>query len=178
IPSGRRLSSRALPLLVSAHTGSAAFYDTRMGWLDPDRKLWVRGSGLGHDCSSEVHGGCEITILDLTVDPVGVTFVGTPGRGHLVAAPDAAFFAQSTSGHYGLHLFAPDGRVFLTTGVFEEGPFAFTPDGRFACAARGCVTLRCTVGAHSQPIDHPACRPMRREGFSIDAELAGLVRSR
>ena len=71
----------------------------------------------------------------------------------------------------GVNLFRPDGRTFLSTGAFGNGAYAFTPDGRFACTGDGCRMLRCRVNGRSEPADHPACRSLRRDGFSIDQEL-------
>ena len=62
-----------------------------------------------------------------TVDPVGVRYVPTPSRGYITAAPDAAFFTQSTSGQHGLILFRPDGAPFLTIGTFGGSGFTLLP---------------------------------------------------
>jgi hypothetical protein len=179
LPDGRLLASRVIPKVAAAHVGTAAAFRSRMGWLVPDRELWIFGSAYGHDCDESSYGQCQISLIDLSADPVGVRFISTPGRGYLTAAPDAAFFTQSTSGQHGLILFRPDGRTFLTIGTFAGGGFAFTPDGRFACDGAACRAFRCTVAGHSEPFDHPACRAFRRPGFGIDRELASqLARTR
>jgi len=172
LPDGRLLASRAIPKVGVAHHGTATTYTRRMGWIDPDRMLWIYGSGHGHDCAEAEWSDCQITVVDLATDPVDVHYVATPGRGYVTPAPDDAFFTQSTSGQHGLILFHPDGRTFLTIGTFAGGGFAFTPDGRFACEGDACRVFRCTFAGHSHPIDHPACSGLRRPGLVIDEELA------
>jgi hypothetical protein len=176
LPDGRVLASRRLPKLEWAGIGSFASFQTRTGWLEPDRRLWIVGGDYGHACLEGANDLCVITTVDLTTDPAGVRVVEAPGTGHVTGAPDSSFFAQTTPAQLGFNLFRPDGQTFLTTGAIGGGSYSFTPDGRFACSGNACRMLRCTVDGRSEPIDHPACRPLRREAFAIDLELAGRGR--
>jgi hypothetical protein len=176
LPDGKRLASRRIPKLEWAGAGSFATFQTRTGWLEPDRRLWIIGGDYGHACLEGANDLCVITTIDLTTDPAGVRVVETPGTGHVTGAPDSSFFAQATPAQFGFNLFRADGATFLTTGAIGGGSYSFTPDGRFACTGDACRMLRCTAYGRSEPIDHPACRPLRREALSIDQELAGRGR--